>query len=73
MGVNFKLHQRITDKTLNETAVIEKIYLDVPFEENALVKELGQNSIRMYVPGTFLIMMKSIRSSRSGLKNWLSH
>ncbi|WP_257233363.1 DUF5710 domain-containing protein, partial [Acinetobacter sp. YH12054] len=26
---------------LNETAVIEKIYLDVPFEENALVKELG--------------------------------
>jgi len=41
VGVNFKLHQRITDKTLNEIAVIEKIYLDVPFEDNALVKELG--------------------------------
>ena len=28
-------------KALDEFAVIEKIYLDVPFEDNAYVKELG--------------------------------
>lgn len=68
VGVNFKLHQRITDKTLNETAVIEKIYLDVPFEDNALVKELGAKFDTNVRYSTFLIMMKSTRSSRSGLK-----
>ena len=41
VGVNFKLHHRIADKALDEIAVIEKIYLDVPFEDNASVKELG--------------------------------
>nr|MBP7927271.1 replication initiation protein [Acinetobacter sp.] len=41
VGVNFKLHHRIADKALDEFAVIEKIYLDVPFEDNAYVKELG--------------------------------
>ena len=40
-GVNFKLHHRIADKSPDEISVIEKIYLDVPFEDNAFVKELG--------------------------------
>ncbi|EXA54788.1 initiator Replication family protein, partial [Acinetobacter baumannii 348935] len=41
VGVIFKLHHRIADKAPDEMAVIEKIYLDVPFEDNVFVKELG--------------------------------
>ena len=41
VGVNFKLQRRIAEKTQHETIAVEKIYLDVPFEDNAVVKELG--------------------------------
>ena len=43
IGVNFKLHHRGFEKELPEIAVgeREKIYLDVPFEDNASIKDLG--------------------------------
>lgn len=41
IGVNFKLQRRVADKTVHEITKNEKIYLDIPFEDNALVKELG--------------------------------
>ncbi|ATO21208.1 RepB family plasmid replication initiator protein (plasmid) [Acinetobacter sp. LoGeW2-3] len=41
IGVNFKLQRRIAEKSHTDAAPVEKIYLDVPFEDNALVKELG--------------------------------
>lgn len=43
VGVNFKLHHRSFEKDIPEisTSEREKIYLDVPFEDNASVKDLG--------------------------------
>ena len=41
VGVNFKLQHRIAEKNVSDTLTVEKIYLDVAFEDNALVKELG--------------------------------
>ncbi|KGT47947.1 replication initiation protein [Acinetobacter sp. HR7] len=41
IGVNFKLQRRLTEKSHADLAIVEKIYLDVPFEDNAFVKELG--------------------------------
>ena len=41
IGVNFQLQQRIVEKTQPDSVIVEKIYLDVPFEDNAFVKELG--------------------------------
>lgn len=42
VGVNFKLTRRSAVENLSADPIsIEKIYLDVPFEDNALVKDLG--------------------------------
>ncbi|MQW93356.1 RepB family plasmid replication initiator protein [Acinetobacter sp. dk771] len=43
VGVNFKLHHRAFEKPTIEIRATEreKIYLDVPFEDNATVKDLG--------------------------------
>lgn len=41
IGVNFKIQRHIAEKVFIEAAKVEKIYLDVPFEDNAIVKELG--------------------------------
>lgn len=41
VGVNFKLQHRAIEPQSIEPIQIEKIYLDVPFEDNARVKELG--------------------------------
>ena len=41
MGVNFKLNRRSAETLDVDPVSVEKIYLDVPFEDNALVKELG--------------------------------
>lgn len=43
IGVKFKLHHRDFDKPVieNKSANKQKIYLDVPFEDNAQVKDFG--------------------------------
>lgn len=41
VGVNFKLNRRSAETLDVDPVSVEKIYLDVPFEDNALVKELG--------------------------------
>ena len=41
VGVNFKLKRRQIEKQVLETHTKEKTYLDVPFEDNAVVKDLG--------------------------------